>query len=85
MDIEDPHWEEYETRFMALADRVELHKGPDTDLASADLLLFLYGDNGLQPEEEFRVLEKLEQQPDQLKGLSMTTSYWEDLVLYLPG
>jgi len=84
MNIEDPRWEEYENRFRALADTVAVAKGPQPELASAEEMLFLYGENGMSPEQEFDLLEKLERQPDKLKGTTMLTSYWEDVVLYRP-
>ncbi len=84
MNIEDPQWEAYETRFRALAEQVEIHKGPQPELASAEILLFLYGENGLTVEQEFETLTRLEQSLPQLKGAEMLTSYWEDIVLYLP-
>ncbi len=84
MDIENPYWEEYERRFRALAEQVELHKGPQADLASAELLLFLYGENAMTPEQELETLAKLEQEAGRLKGVEMLTAYWEDIGLYLP-
>lgn len=85
MDIENPRWEEYENRFRALADSVEITKGPQPELASAEEMLFLYGENGMTPEQEFDLLGKLEKQAGNLKGTTMLTSYWEDIVLYLPA
>jgi hypothetical protein len=84
MNIEDPCWDDYETRFRALAERVDMQKGPQPELASAQLFLCLYGDNGLAPEQEFDALSRLEQVADRLKGTVILTAYWEDLVLYLP-
>lgn len=84
MDIESPQWDTYETRFRALAEQVEIQKGPQPELASAEAMLFLYGENGLTPEEEFNLLEKLEKQVGNLRGTAMLTAYWEDIVLYLP-
>ena len=84
MHIEDPRWDEYENRFRALAERVGLKKGPQAEAASAELMLCLYGDNGLTPEQEFEVLGRLEQAEDRLKGTEVLTAYWEDLLLYLP-
>jgi hypothetical protein len=83
MNIDDPHWEDYERRFRALAEEIPLHKGADLDLGKAKIHLCLYGENGLEPEQELEILNRLEKDPSQLKGLEMTTSYWEDLVLYL--
>lgn len=85
MDIENARWEEYENRFRALADTVGIAKGPQPELASAEEMLFLYGENGMTPEQEFELLEKLEGQAGKLKGTTMLTSYWEDIVLYLPA
>lgn len=85
MDIEDPHWPEYERRFRDLAERADVVKAPRPELASASLYLCLYGDNALPPEEEMRILERLEHTADRLKGTEISTAYWEDIVLYLPG
>jgi hypothetical protein len=85
MDIENPRWEEYESRFRTLADTVQLQKGPQPELASAKLYLCLYGDNALTPEQEFEALSKLEAQAASLRGTEMQTAYWEDIFLYLPS
>jgi len=84
MNVEDPRWEEYERQFRELAEDVELQKGPQPELASSELFLCLYGDNALNPEQEFEALEQLRQVKDKLKGAEMQTAYWEDIVLYLP-
>ncbi len=84
MDIEDPRWDEYEIRFRALAETVVVAKGPQPELASAEMMLFLYGENGLAPDQEFEMLAKLEAKATDLKGTEMHTAYWEDIVLYLP-
>jgi hypothetical protein len=84
MNIEDPRWEEYETRFRDLAEQVALQKGPQPELASAELHLCLYGENAMTPEQEFETLDRFQQSVDQLKGTEISTSYWEDVVLYLP-
>ena len=84
MHVEDPRWEEYETRFRALAEAVTLRKGPQADLASAQSYLMLYGENGMTVDEEFELLAQFEQDPAALKGLEMLTGYWEDIALYLP-
>jgi hypothetical protein len=85
MNIEDPRWEEYERRFRALTERVDMHTGPQPELASSALHLFLYGENALTPEEELETLDRFEQEAERLKGIEILTSYWEDLVLYLPA
>ena len=82
MNIEDPRWDEYETRFRALAETIDLQKGPQLELASAKVMLFLYGENGLTPDQEFDMLARLEQSKEPIKGTEMLTSYWEDIVLY---
>jgi hypothetical protein len=84
MHIEDPRWEEYEQRFRTLTEQIDLHKGPHAELASSTIHLFLYGENAMTPEQEFETLSKLEQEVKSLKGVEILTSYWEDLVLYLP-
>ncbi len=85
MDTEDPRWPEYERRFRALAESVHLKKGPQAELGSARAHLFLYGENGLAPEDELATLAVFEQARERLRGLEMVTSYWEDIALYLPG
>lgn len=85
MHIEDPRWDTYEQRFRALAEQIELQKGPQPELASAEVHLFLYGENAMTPEQEFETLERLEQNKAQLKGTAILTAYWEDVVLYLPS
>jgi hypothetical protein len=84
MHIEESHWEEYEHRFRALAEDVPVKKGPHPEMASSQLLLCLYGDNGLEPEQELAMLSQLEAVKSQLFCVEMSTAYWEDLVLYLP-
>jgi hypothetical protein len=85
MNIEDPRWDEYESRFRALSEAVGVTQGPQPELASAEMMLFLYGENGLLPEQEFELLAKLESRLPELKGTVMLTAYWEDIVLYLPA
>ena len=84
MNIEDPRWDEYENRFRALSEIVDVAKGPQPELASAEMMLFLYGENGMTPDQEFDMLSKLEKKVTDLKGTEMQTAYWEDIVLYLP-
>ena len=84
MNVEDPRWDEYETRFRELAEQVDLRKGPKPELASSKLFLCLYGDNALSPEQEFDVLDQLEKDVKQVKGTEILTAYWEDVVLYIP-
>ena len=84
MNIEDPRWDEYEARFRQLAEHVELQKGPQPEVASAELHLCLYGDNAMSPEQEFDALNRFEKSMEQVKGTEILTAYWEDVVLYLP-
>jgi hypothetical protein len=84
MNIEDPKWEEYETRFRALVEDTPILKGAHPELASSELMLCLYGENGIEPEQEFKILSQLEAQKGKLSCVEMTTAYWEDLILYLP-
>lgn len=87
MDINDTHWEAYETRFRALAEEVPMHKGAMPELASSSVMLCLYGENALSPDQEFDMLAQLEkavQEKQPVGCVEMLTSYWEDLVLFLP-
>lgn len=84
MDTEDPRWEEYESRFRTLAEGVNIQKGPQAELGSAQAHLFLYGENGLSPEDEMATLDRFERERERLKGLEIMTSYWEDMALYIP-
>lgn len=85
MDVEHPLFDTYESRFNALAEAVETMEGALPALSSVTLYLCLYGDNGLQAEEELALLEKLEQAgPDQLHKLEVSKDYWQDVILFLP-
>lgn len=85
MDIEDSHWEEYENRFRALAERAETVKRAEPSLDHCRYFLCLYGENGLSPQDELIFLDHMAQaEPDQLKKIEVDTSYWQDTVLFLP-
>lgn len=84
MNIEDSRWEAYERRFRALAEDITLHQGPQPELASSAMLLCLYGDNAMTSDQEFETLAEMEKAKADLKGAAIETSYWEDIVLYLP-
>jgi hypothetical protein len=85
MDIEDPRFEDYETRFRALAERAEKVLVPKPSLNATRYYLCLYGENGLSPEEEFEFLERMESEPpENLKRLEVETDYWQDTVLFVP-
>lgn len=83
MDVESEYWDEWENRFITLADKAR--KVPITqNLKGSRHYLCLYGDNGLTPEEEFAELETMAQHPDELKKVEVDTSYWQDTVLFIP-
>ena len=85
MDVDNPRFEEYERRFRQVAGRADHIRGASPAIASARYHLCLYGENGLSPEEEFALLERLEAHAgDGLKCAEVETYYWEDLVLYIP-
>lgn len=84
MDIHGPDWERYEAQFMRLAEDIELQKAPLPALSSAKMMLCLYGENGLSPEQEFTLLNTLAKEKDRLEGAIMTTAYWEDIILFVP-
>ena len=86
MDINTPQFEAFEERFQALAEDVEEHEGPNSDLGSTQLFLCLYGENGIDdPEEELALLKKLEEAPrEQLRKIEVDKDYWQDIVLFLP-
>jgi hypothetical protein len=84
MDVNDPRFETYEQRFRALADAATLVKVAEPSLNATRCYLFLYGENGLTPEEEFEVLDKLASEPpEQLKRLEVDTDYWQDIALFV--
>ncbi len=86
MDINDPRWEEYDARFREVAEKAEEVEGPQSSAASAQYILFLYGENGLTPEEEFEMLARLEEAgcENRLKKFEVDTTIWQDTVLYVP-
>jgi hypothetical protein len=83
MDIESPHWEEWEEKFTALAQHAQIVKVAP-NISGSRHFLCLYGDNGLTPEEEFSELEKMSQLQKDLKKVEIDTSYWQDTVLFVP-
>ena len=84
MNIEDPRWEAYEARFTEVAALAEHVEGRPPAQASAEMLLFLYGENGLPPEEEFAMLERMQARAADLKRVEVETSYWQDTALFVP-
>ncbi|MEM0950944.1 MAG: hypothetical protein AAGI66_02235 [Cyanobacteria bacterium P01_H01_bin.74] len=85
MDIESKDWDAYEAAFMALVESLTLTKGPVPELSSAKIMLCLYGENGMPPEQEFEMLNLLKQEAEKntLCATQMMTSYWEDIILYV--
>lgn len=85
MDIENPRFEEYEQRFRTLAVEAQLVKTAEPSLNASRYFLFLYGENGLQPEEEFHLLDLMQAEAGKsLKKLEVDTDYWQDIVLFVP-
>jgi len=84
MDTNDPHFEEYQTRFEQVAELAEKVAGPAPAIASARYFLCLYGENGMTPDEEFAMLDRLESFVGEgLKRVDVSTSYWEDTILFV--
>jgi len=85
MDVNDPRFEAYQSRFEEIAQRVEGLKGPQPDISAARIRLCLYGENLMSPQEEFETLEMLCAKVESgLKKATIQTGYWEDVILYLP-
>jgi hypothetical protein len=88
MDVNDPQWALYEARFLALADNASLTTGPKPLIGDTKVYLCLYGENGLSSDQEFAILQQLEQAATQssqaLRKIEVETCYWQDVILYLP-
>jgi len=85
MNVEHPRFPEYQEKFEALANKVDGQKGPQPEISSAHLFLCLYGDNAMNPEEEFAMLAELAQHVGEgLQKTTIQTAYWEELILYVP-
>lgn len=85
MDVNDPQFELYQTRFEALAERLDTLKGPQPEISASQLRLCLYGENLMSSEEEFQTIETLASYVDKgLKKAVIQTGYWEDIILYVP-
>lgn len=84
MDINDPRFADYQARFEHLAAMAEPIPGPAPAIASARYFLCLYGENGLTPDEEFAMLATLDDYVGKgLKRVDISTSYWEEIVLFV--
>lgn len=86
MDVEHPRFDEYETQFQALAENAENWEAEQKpELNGAQLFLCLYGENGLEPEEEFAALERLNalQQESTLHKLEIEADYYQDTILFV--
>lgn len=85
MDIENPRFADYQKRFEEVAELAERIPGPAPEIASARYFLCLYGENGLTPDEEFALLDAMENFIGEgLKRVDMNTNYWEEIVLFVP-
>lgn len=85
MDVNHPQWEAYQNAFEALAEQVPLWPQPTVpDLTRAEHYLCLYGENGLEPDEEFALLETLRQNQPRLFKREVETSYWLETILFCP-
>lgn len=85
MDVNDPRFAEYQEKFDTVADLAERMEGPQPEVGSARLMLCLYGDNGLPPDDEFALLDELEDYVGRgLRRVDVNTAYWQDVVLYVP-
>ncbi|MBY0450330.1 MAG: hypothetical protein K2X01_06880 [Cyanobacteria bacterium] len=85
MNTEHPDWDTFYTRFQSLIEHAtRVDKAPPLDRCR--LYLCLYGENGLSPEEEFSFLDLLAQagKDGLLKRVEIETSYWQDVVLFIP-
>jgi len=81
MDLESPHWDEWETQFNQLADQAQVAENK-SELASAKMHLILFGNNGLTEEEELAELKNFATMPDQLKKVVVETDYWQNIYLF---
>lgn len=70
MDISHPLWEQYATRFEALAQQAQKVDKPEPALDNCKIFLCLYGENGVAEEEELAMLQQL----DTLSRPSLGTS-----------
>jgi len=85
MDVTHPQFEDYRTRFEALADLVPVEPGRRPEVSSARHFLCLYGDNGMSAAEEFALLDILDTYFHRgLKRMDVETAYWQDTILYVP-
>jgi hypothetical protein len=89
MDVNSPEWPRYEERFTALA--VSATPWPHKqkpNLADATCYLCLYGENGLPAQEEFAMLERMENTLnntiDTLYRLDVDRDYWQEIILLVP-
>lgn len=84
MDTGNPRFEEYQARFEQVGELAEKVAGPAPAIASARYFLCLYGENGMSPQDEFAMLDTLESFVGEgLKRVDISTSYWEDTVLFV--
>ncbi len=84
MDIESSQWDEWEAQFRELAKDVPQVSYTGA-IKGAKHYLCLYGENGLNEEEEFEELALMRQQKTDLKRVEVDTAYWQDTVLFIPA
>ncbi len=83
MDVENPRFEEWEARFLEVAQHAQkIDRAPD--IARSKHYLCLYGENGMNPDQEFAELEEMAEHPERLKKVEVDSAYWQDTVLFIP-
>jgi hypothetical protein len=86
MDVSAPEFNTYEARFNALAEQVQLWEGARHVAGCSEHVLCLYGENGLTCNEEFELLNALEQHhqanPQRVAKIMTEGDYWCDTILF---
>lgn len=89
MTIDHPDFERYQHLFESVAEQLEEWTGPRTAVGCAELVLCLYGDNGLAPEEEFALLEHFQHEaettPHALAKVTIEADCWLERILFKPA
>jgi hypothetical protein len=83
LDVNSEHWEAYAERFQAVAETAKPWLGQKPALGDSALYLCLFGENGLNPDEEFALLDRLAV-ASPLYRLDVDTDYWQEIVLFVP-
>ncbi len=84
MDVNHPRFPEYKEKFEELAFLADQVEKPEPALDQCRYYLCLYGENGMEPHEEFEFLHKMEDHLADLKKIVVETGYWQDTVLFVP-